>query len=65
MDIDSTHSDTFGSQEDANYNAHYQTLGYHPLVVFDANTGLFLGAVLRPGNQYTSRDSATIMRKIL
>ncbi|WAT25550.1 transposase [Aerococcus urinaeequi] len=28
-------SGTFGHQEQTNYNAHYQTYGYHPLVVFD------------------------------
>ena len=30
LDIDSTHSDTFGHQEHANYNAHYGTNGYPP-----------------------------------
>ncbi|MFL2132189.1 transposase, partial [Ruoffia sp. FAM 20858] len=32
IDLDSTHSDTFGHQEQTDYNAHYQTYGYHPLV---------------------------------
>ena len=34
FDLDSTHSDTFGNQEKSDYNAHYQTNGYHPLVAF-------------------------------
>lgn len=55
IDIDSTHSNTFGRQEQTNYNAHYQTYGYHPLVAFDGLTGDFLKAELRPGNQYTSK----------
>ncbi|SFK77615.1 Transposase DDE domain group 1 [Marinilactibacillus piezotolerans] len=55
IDIDSTHSDTFGHQEQTDYNAHYQTYGYHPLVAFDGLTGDFLKAELRSGNQYTSK----------
>ena len=31
FDLDSTHSDTFGNQENSDYNAHYQMNGYHPL----------------------------------
>ncbi len=54
IDLDSTHSDTFGNQEGTNYNAHYQTNGYHPLVAFDGLTGDFLKAELRSGNVYTS-----------
>ena len=55
IDVDSTHSDTFGRQEQTDYNAHYQTYGYHPLVAFDGLTGDFLKAELRSGNQYTSK----------
>ena len=47
IDLDSTHSDTFGNQEQTAYNAHYQTTGYHPLVAFDGLTGDFLKAKLR------------------
>ena len=54
IDLDSTHSDTFGNQELSDYNAHYGTTGYHPIVAFDGLTGDFLKAKLRPGNQYTS-----------
>lgn len=42
FDLDSTHSDTYGKQERTDYNAHYQTNGYHPLVAFDGLTGDFL-----------------------
>lgn len=55
IDIDSTHSDTYGRQEQTDYNAHYQTYGYHPLIAFDGLTGDFLKAELRSGNQYTSK----------
>ena len=39
IDLDSTHSDTFGNQEQTDYNAHYGTNGYHPLVAFDGLNG--------------------------
>ena len=54
IDLDSTHSDTYGNQESSSYNAHYGTMGFHPLVAFDGATGDFLKAKLRPGNVYTS-----------
>lgn len=54
LDLDSTHSDTYGDQESAAYNAHYGTIGFHPLVAFDGVTGDFIKAKLRPGNVYTS-----------
>lgn len=54
IDLDSTHADTFGDQEETAFNGHYQTVGFHPLVAFDGLTGDFLKAKLRPGNVYTS-----------
>ena len=42
IDLDSTHSDTFGRQEQTDYNAHYRTHGYHPIVAFDGLTGDYL-----------------------
>ncbi|MFZ3587984.1 transposase [Bacillus sp. DJP31] len=34
FDIDSSNFKTTGNQEDTAYNAHYQTMGYHPLFLF-------------------------------
>lgn len=65
IDLDSTHSDTFGNQEQADYNAHYQTNGYHPLVAFDGLTGDFLKAKLRSGNQYTSKGVKEFLEPLL
>ena len=64
FDLDSTHSDTFGNQEMTDYNAHYQTTGYHPLVAFDGLTGDFLKAELRSGNVYTSKGVAAFTRPL-
>ena len=38
IDIDSTHSDTYGNQEATDYNAHYGSEGYHPLLAIDNPT---------------------------
>ena len=65
IDLDSTHSDTFGHQEQTDYNAHYQTYGYHPLVAFDGLTGDFLKAELRSGNQYTSKGVKAFIDPLL
>ncbi|MCA9765306.1 MAG: IS1380 family transposase [Carnobacterium sp.] len=65
IDLDSTHSDTFGNQEDTNYNAHYGTTGYHPLVAFDGLTGDFLKAELRSGNVYTSNGVKDFLEPLL
>ncbi|SIN87933.1 Transposase DDE domain group 1 [Carnobacterium alterfunditum] len=64
FDLDSTHSDTFGNQENSNYNAHYQTNGYHPLVAFEGLTGDLLKAELRSGNVYTSNGVADFVQPL-
>lgn len=55
IDLDSTHSDTLGNQEKTEYNTHYGTQGYHPLVAFDGLTGDFLKTELRSDNVYVKR----------
>jgi hypothetical protein len=37
FDLDSTHLDTYGHQESVAYNAHYDTIGFHPLVAFEGD----------------------------
>ena len=65
FDLDSTHSDTYGQQESAAYNAHYGTIGFHPLVAFDGVTGDFLKAKLRPGNVYTSNGVIEFIQPLI
>ena len=65
IDLDSSHADTYGKQEQASYNAHYGTVGFHPLVAFDGLTGDFLKAQLRPGNVYTSNGVVDFIRPLL
>lgn len=65
FDLDSTHADTYGNQENSSYNVHYSTTGFHPLVAFDGLTGDFLKAQLRPGNVYTSNGVVDFMRPLI
>lgn len=65
IDLDSTHADTYGHQEESAYNSHYGTVGYHPLVAFDGATGDFLKAQLRPGNVYTSNGVVEFIQPLI
>ena len=64
IDLDFTHSDTYGGQE-SSYNTHYGTMGFHPLVAFDGATGDFLKAQLRPGNLYTSNGVVEFIQPLI
>lgn len=65
LDIDSTHCDTYGKQEESTYNGHYKTTGYHPLLAFDLISGALLGAELRAGCDYTSKGAEDFLAPIL
>ncbi len=65
FDLDSTHADTYGSQKNSSYNAHYGSTDFHPLVAFDGLTGDFLKAQLRPGNVYTSNGVVGFIRPLV
>src|SRR5699024_5391692 len=65
IDLDSTHSDTFGNQEQTEYIDHYGSNCYHPLVAFDGITGDFLKAKLRSGNQYTFKGVKEFLKPLL
>jgi hypothetical protein len=50
LDADSTWEPTHGDQQLAFFNAHYDSYGYHPILIFDTETADLLVAHLRPGN---------------
>lgn len=64
LDIDTTLCNTYGNQEGANFNYHYQANGYHPLVCFDAMTSDLIAAELRPGSEYCCKDIRKFMEPI-
>src|SRR5699024_9323768 len=54
LDLDSTHADTYGDEEETAFNAHYGTVGFHPIVAFDGMTRECLKAQLRAAYLFTS-----------
>ncbi|WP_019412790.1 IS1380 family transposase [Paenisporosarcina sp. TG20] len=65
FDIDSANFETTGNQENTAYNAHYRTMGFHPLFLFDGLTGDCIKAVLRSGNVYTSNGVVEFLEPVL
>ena len=65
FDLDSTLLATYGKQEGAAFNYHYQANGYHPLLCFDGMTGDLLKAELRPGTMYCSNRAAAFMAPLM
>src|SRR5699024_2306145 len=65
LDLDSTHADTYGNQEKTAFNAHYGTVGFHPLVAFDGVTGDCGKALLRPVNVYTSNGVVPFIESVI
>lgn len=54
IDVDSSAIEVHGDQDGAEYNGHYQTTCYHPLLAMLASTGDWLDVALRPGAVHTS-----------
>lgn len=64
LDLDSTLLDTYGSQEGAAFNFHYQANGYHPLLCYDSLTGDLIKAELRDGTQYCCNGASEFMQSV-
>lgn len=65
LDIDGTDDPAHGNQEGVRYHAFYGQYMYHPLLVFDGDTGQLITAVLRPGNAHASRFVVLVLRRVL
>lgn len=65
FDLDSTNFETHGDQYGSDYNSHYGSTGYHPLLMFDGLTGDLIKAELRSGNVYTSRQVVRFIGPVL
>ena len=55
FDMDSTESPVHGQQEGSAYNGHFESVCYHPLLLFNHH-GDCLSAKLRPGNVSSAED---------
>ena len=55
LDMDSPESPVHGQQEGSAYNGHFESVCFHPLVLFNQH-GDCLAAKLRPGNVHSAQD---------
>ena len=65
LDLDSTDDPTHGQQEFTFFHGYFGSYIYHPLLVFDGETGDLVAALLRPGNQGAARHSVAVLRRIV
>ena len=65
LDLDGTDDPAHGEQEGVAYHGYYGQHMYHPLLVFDGDTGQLITAVLRPGNVHASRLVVLVLRRLL
>lgn len=65
LDIDTTLLDAYGKQEGADFNYHYQSNGYHPILCYDGITRDLLKAELRNGTDYCCKGAADFLQPLL
>jgi hypothetical protein len=65
IDVDGTDDPAHGAQEGVAYHGFYRQHMYHPLLVFDGETGQLITAVLRPGNVHGSRFLVLVLRRLV
>jgi Transposase DDE domain group 1 len=65
LDFDSTDDPTHGDQEGSYYHGYYGQHIYHPLLVFDGNSGHLVTALLRAGNTHASHSSVALLKRIV
>jgi len=65
LDFDATADPTHGDQEGSFYHGYYRQHIYHPLLVFDGQSGHLITALLRAGNTHASNSSVAILKRIV
>jgi hypothetical protein len=65
LDFDSTDDPTHGEQEGPYYHGYYGQHMYHPLLVFDGESGHLITALLRAGNTHASNSCVAILKRIV
>lgn len=65
LDFDGTDDPAHGEQEGVAYHGYYRQYMYHPLLVFDGDTGQLITAVLRPGTVHASRLAVLVLRRLV
>ncbi len=65
LDFDATADPVHGEQEGSYYHGYYQQHIYHPLLVFDGESGHLIWALLRAGNTHASNSSVALLKRIV
>ena len=65
LDIDGTDDPTHGSQQLTFFHGYYDQYMYHLLVIYDADSGDLITAVVRPGNKHASYGVLAILKRII
>jgi hypothetical protein len=65
LDFDSTADPTHGDQEGSYYHGYYEQHIYHPVLVFDSESGHLISAISRTGNTDASRSAVAILERIV
>lgn len=65
IDVDATDAITHGHQPGSAYHGYYGATIYHPLYVFEGNTGDLIKAVLRHGNSYSAHKLVNILTPVI
>jgi hypothetical protein len=65
LDLDGTDDPTHGAQEGSAYHGYYRQHMYHPLLVFDGETGQLITTVLRPGNTHGSVGVVAVLKQVV
>src|SRR5262245_46578934 len=65
LDFDGTADPAHGQQEGVGYHGYYRQHMYHPLLVFDGDTGHLITAILRPGRCHGSRFAVLVLRRLV
>jgi hypothetical protein len=65
LDFDATADPTHGGQEGSFYHGYYKQHIYHPLVVFDGESGHLITALLRAGNTHASNSCVAILKRMV
>ena len=65
LDVDSTKCETGGKQEGAAKIHHYNTTGFHPLIINEFHSKLLVGIKLRTGKAYSSNGFIPEMDELL
>jgi DDE family transposase len=65
LDFDATDDPTHGEQEGSYYHGYYRQHIYHPLLVFDGESGHLITALLRAGNTHASNSSVALLKRIV